>query len=67
MKKAKGKKLTLEKLNIAKLEQMTSINGGHHKSKEPACDGVFFYYIHTQNPDGCPTKIQTGGNTIIRG
>ncbi|TSE09355.1 hypothetical protein [Aquimarina algiphila] len=66
MKKATGKKLTLEKLNITKLEQMSSINGGHGKSGRPDCQGVIFYYLHTFAP-GCPTKTHTAGNTILGG
>ncbi|WP_271769968.1 hypothetical protein [Aquimarina algiphila] len=64
MKKATGKKLTLEKLNITKLEQMTSIKGGHEKTREPG-DGQIFYYLHTYVPGGCPTKTHTAGNTIL--
>ncbi|WP_160114157.1 MULTISPECIES: hypothetical protein [Aquimarina] len=69
MKKATGKKLTLEKLNITKLEQMSSIKGGL-TSREPGCD-VFNetkIYCKTKN-ENCNTKArgcESGGTTIIQ-
>lgn len=61
MKKAKGKKLTLDKLNITKLEQMTSIKGGV-TTREPG--GINVYYQYTKSPK-CPTI--TYANTVLRG
>lgn len=66
MKKATGKKLTLEKLNITKLKHMSSIKGGG-KTDGTRCDNNVLYYLHTHVPGGCPTKTQTSGNTILGG
>ncbi|WP_159099254.1 MULTISPECIES: hypothetical protein [Aquimarina] len=58
MRKAKGKKLSLAKLKIAKLENPSSIKGGHVDSKNPSRCPLFYkpkFTIIT-----CPTNFEWG-------
>ncbi|WP_108867732.1 hypothetical protein [Aquimarina aquimarini] len=59
MKKVKGKKLSLNKLNITKLETIASIKGGHRKTDDP---GDLFHHTSV----ACETKnINCTSPTII--
>ncbi len=65
MKKVKGKKLSLEKLNITKLDHMLSIKGGHIRSDDAGsackCTDDVIYFKKTK-----VTNCETGGTTIIQ-
>lgn len=69
MKKAKGKKLSLQKLNIAKLNSMSLIKGGYNprKSGRPGCASEI-YYQYTNN-NNCQTHAEgctdPSGPTVI--
>ncbi|GAA4109114.1 hypothetical protein GCM10022393_05520 [Aquimarina addita] len=56
MKKTSGKKLTIDKFKISKLDQPSAIRGGAQKTDQPD-DGIF-YYLLTRT-----TINHTGGNT----
>ncbi|WP_066315275.1 MULTISPECIES: hypothetical protein [Aquimarina] len=64
MKKAKSKKLSLQKLSIAKLNNMSVIKAGHHRmSDRPTCGPDQVFYIYTKT---CKTKaINCTSPTII--
>ncbi|GAA4273321.1 hypothetical protein U6A24_20410 [Aquimarina gracilis] len=56
MKNVKGKKLSLKKLSIATLDNMSLVKGGFvtdPKSRGPGCTGIFIKLTHNQ----CPTYL----------